>query len=110
MQITAFITTILATVSLAVYGQAVDQAYVSELLSALKSVRVPKHFRQQEGAKSVCLLHSAHNYTAFAGAIQAVANTTEGAALLAALPGPDRNLSATPDKTLFVPINKVRAG
>jgi hypothetical protein len=56
------------------------------------------------------LLHSAHNYTAFAGAIQAVANTTEGAALLAALPGPDRNLSATPNKTLFVPINKVRAG
>jgi hypothetical protein len=42
---------------------------------------------------------SAANLTSLAGAAQAVANTTEGAAFLAALPGSN--------KTLFAPINEV---
>lgn len=44
-------------------------------------------------------LHSSANLTALAGAAQAVANTTEGAAFLAALPGSN--------KTLFAPVNEV---
>jgi hypothetical protein len=46
-------------------------------------------------------LRSAANLTSLAGAAQAVANTTEGAAFLASLPGSN--------KTLFAPTNEVSA-
>jgi hypothetical protein len=49
-------------------------------------------------------LDSAANLTAFVSAAQAVANTTEGAAFLAAI-----NQTYSYDRTLFAPTNQVSA-
>ncbi|KAJ9126127.1 hypothetical protein QFC24_002400 [Naganishia onofrii] len=80
MQISALFTALLATASITAYGQAVDMAYVTAVITAL----------------------NAANLTSLAGAAQAVANTTEGAAFLASLPGSN--------KTLFAPTNEAFAG
>ncbi|KAJ9110663.1 hypothetical protein QFC19_001492 [Naganishia cerealis] len=80
MRVTALFTSLLATASIAAYGQTVNETYITAVLSAL----------------------NAANLTALAGAAAAVANTTDGAAFLAALPGSN--------KTLFAPTNEAFAG
>ncbi|KAJ9101194.1 hypothetical protein QFC21_003413 [Naganishia friedmannii] len=86
MQITALFTALLATASVAVYGQAVDMAYVTAVINAL----------------------NAANLTSLAGAAQAVANTTEGAAFLAALPGSNKTLLAPSNQASLCCRSRVR--
>ncbi|KAI5451246.1 hypothetical protein NCC49_001843 [Naganishia albida] len=80
MRFSTLVTALVASASAGAYAQSVDMAYVTAVIEALNSA----------------------NLTSLAGAAQAVANTTEGAAFLAALPGSN--------KTLFAPINDAFAG
>ncbi|KAJ9111866.1 hypothetical protein QFC20_002453 [Naganishia adeliensis] len=80
MRFSTLAVALVASASAGVYGQAIDTAYITAVITALNSA----------------------NLTALAGAAQAVANTTEGAAFLAALPGSN--------KTLFAPVNEAFAG
>ncbi|KAJ9101199.1 hypothetical protein QFC21_003418 [Naganishia friedmannii] len=86
MQIAVLFASLLATASIAAYGQTVDSsvggAYVASVLSAM----------------------NAANLTAFVNAAQAVANTTEGDACLAAI-----NQTYSYDRTLFAPTNEAFA-
>ncbi|GHJ89200.1 hypothetical protein NliqN6_5602 [Naganishia liquefaciens] len=80
MRLSTLAATLVATASLGAYGQEINATYIGAVIEAL----------------------NAANLTSLAGAAQSVANTTNGAAFLASLPGSN--------KTLFAPINDAFAG